>query len=126
MPDEVSIRPTDDGDYIISRDGVEGEVTITPQHLIKLAGSLPSLARQVLQELHGPKSSSPLVAISGLNVEKILVQYDLLGETVLLQMTDKEGMESSFVLPVVHAKRLGEQLLETAAKAEKKGQQSKQ
>jgi hypothetical protein len=41
-------------------------------------------------------------------------------------LNDKEGMETSFDLPVVHAKRLGEQLLETAAKAEKKGQKSKQ
>ncbi len=91
--DEIHIRANKDGDFVISRNDRDGEVTITPQHLINLAKLLPSLARQVLQELHGP-GSSKVEAKSGLQVEKISFQHDLLGETVLLQMTDKEGMES--------------------------------
>jgi hypothetical protein len=61
-----------------------------------------------------------------MHVEKISIQHDLLGETVLLQMTDKEGMESAFVLALVDAKRMGNGLLEILAKAEESAQKSKQ
>jgi hypothetical protein len=123
--DKIHIRPNKDGDFVISRNDSDGEVTITPQHLINLAKLLPGLARQVLQELHGPRSSK-FEAISGMHVEKISIQHDLLGETVLLQMTDKEGMESAFVLALVDAKRMGNGLLEIVAKAEESAQKSKQ
>jgi hypothetical protein len=104
MTDEIRVLPNDDGDFVISRDG-NGEVTITPQHLINLAKYLAGLARQVLQNLHA-QGSLRVEAISGLNVETISVRCDLLGENVLLQMTDKQSMEYAFDLPVAHAKFL--------------------
>ena len=118
VQDEVHILSNKDGNYVISRDGEKGDVTVTPAHIISLATSLPPLARQLLQELHGPRSSSHLVAISGENVENISIQHDLLGETVLLRLTDKHGIESAFSLPLAQAKNFGEKLLNICEKAE--------
>jgi hypothetical protein len=124
MPDEIHIAPNDDGDFVISRDG-GGEVTITPQHLINLAKILPGMARQVLQNLHA-QGSRRVEAISGLNVETISIRCDLLAETVLLQVKDKQRMEYAFVLPAVHAKILAENLLSAVSDVEKDRQRSKQ
>ena len=126
VPDEVRIRPTEDGNYIISRDGGKGEVTVTAAHIINLAKYLPILARQILQELHGPRSSSHLAAISGENVEKISIQHDLLGENVLLRLTDRHGMESAFSLPLGQARNLSEEILNVCVKAEAAAQNTKQ
>jgi hypothetical protein len=126
VPDEVHILPNEGGDYIISRDGEKGEVIVTSAHIINLAKSLPILARQILQELHGPRSSSHLATISGANVEKISIQHDLLGETVLLLLTDTHGMESPFSLPLAKARNLGAEILNVCVIAEAAAQNAKQ
>jgi hypothetical protein len=120
----VHVQANDNGDYVISRDG-HGEVTITPEHVITLANYLPGLAHQILQKLNGP-GSSQVQAISGANVGKISFRHDLLSEKPLLQLTDTQGMEYAFLLSSGDAKRLIEELLEIAAKAEETGRQSKQ
>ncbi len=109
--DRVHMFLTADGEYRISRDGAPESVTLAPEHVVNLALSMPALARQILQEKHGSKSTG---AVASLQIAQYLVRADALQTAVLMQLKDAEGMEAIYGLPPMHAHELGSRLVAKA------------
>lgn len=112
MADEVHIQPTEAGEFELTRDGFDGRIVVSADHIVSLATALPQMARQILKKRHGSVLSKVLLEVS-----RVEVRSDLLASSVLLQLTDTQGNEYPFGISPSDALRLAQLLSEAVASA---------
>ncbi len=107
---EVSITPAGDGDFLLRHPASPDPLVLTTEDVLLLAGRLAALAQEINQ--HRPEAeASRLQRIAAIHLSRVMVRHDAIGEHVLLELTDTEGLDMAIELHLAQARRLIASLL---------------